>query len=158
MNLSPHFSLEELTVSQEAVRMGLDNTPDPMQVNNLREVATTLEQVRHVLGDRPIVVSSGFRSPQVNHLVGGSDNSAHLDGLAADFICPAFGTPIEVARAIVAAGIEFDQLIFEGTWVHLGLAGGALPRPRRQVLTAFFSPGRKTTYLSGLVTVNREPK
>lgn len=131
MNLSPHFTLEELTVSQAAARAGLDNTPPPEMVDALRRTAQLLEQVRALLG-KPILVSSGYRAPQVNRAVGGAANSAHMLGCAADFSCPAFGSPLEVAREIAQSDIVFDQLIHEfRAWVHIAWS----PQPRRMVLT-----------------------
>jgi len=133
MNLTPHFTLEELTFSQRAAREGIDNTPDAQALRNLERTAEMLEQVRALLGGAPVVVSSGYRSQVVNHLEGGSDTSAHMRGLAADFAAPRFGTPLEICRAIVRAGLMFDQLIHEyGRWVHIGLSETS---PRRQLLT-----------------------
>ncbi len=127
--LSEHFSLPELTFTQQR---GLDNTPTPEVVTALRETAAILEQVRAFLGGKPITVTSGYRSLAVNSAVGGVSNSAHVLGRAADFICPSFGTPLEVCRAIAGSNIAFDQLIHEfGAWVHIAWA----PGPRRQVLT-----------------------
>lgn len=121
MKLTDHFALEELTVSDTAARMGLDNTPPPAIVQNLHALAEKLEEVRRILG-HPIIVSSGFRSLAVNRVLGSKDTSAHVQGLACDFICPAFGTPIEVAEELAAHGVMFDQLIHEyGRWVHIGL-------------------------------------
>lgn len=147
--LSPNFSLSEFTVSQEGARAGLRNEPLAGHVANLKRVAGVLEQVRALLGDHRIIISSGFRSPAINALVKGALNSAHIQGLAADFICPQYGTPAEICQAIVDSPIVFDQLIQEGTWVHLGLAA-ANATPRREVLTAVFAAGRKTAYLKGL--------
>ena len=137
MNLSPHFTLEELTHSEIAVRKGIANTPDADTVENLKVLASSLERVRHVLGS-PIIVSSGYRSPKVNSTVGGSPTSSHLFGYAADFICPGFGTPREICEAIRASGIDYDQIIEEGTWVHFS----ADPRMRRIALQAKFSGGK----------------
>jgi zinc D-Ala-D-Ala carboxypeptidase len=121
MNLSEHFTLEELTASDTAARFGLDNTPSPSAVQNLHILAEKLEEVRRVLG-HPIIVSSGFRSPAVNRKIGSKDASAHVLGLAADFICPGFGSPLEVAEELAAHGVKVDQLIHEyGRWVHIGL-------------------------------------
>jgi zinc D-Ala-D-Ala carboxypeptidase len=122
MKISEHFTLEELTFSEVAARLGLDNTPSPIVITNLGLVAAVMERIRTLLGDRPIVVHSGYRSPQVNEAVGGVVTSAHCHGLAWDMICPAFGTPVEVALAILKSDIEYDQLIFEYGWVHVGLA------------------------------------
>lgn len=144
MNLSKHFTLAELTHSDMAARRGIDNTPTGHALENLKRLAATLEEIRQLLGV-PVVVSSGYRSPSVNKAVGGSTVSAHCDGLAADFIAPGFGTPQEVARAIRDSGIKFDQLIFEGTWVHVSVS----PKMRRQVLTAHFNGG-PATYTTGI--------
>lgn len=128
MKLSPHFTLEELTITQ--VR-SVSNDPSANIVSALTDTAMKMEAVRSVLGDKPILVSSGYRSPLVNRIVGGSPTSAHMAGRAVDFICPGFGTPLDVARAIVASDIKFDQIIEEGTWVHLSFDA----RMRRQVLS-----------------------
>lgn len=127
MNLSPHFTLEELTITQ--VR-GVDNTPPADVVEHLRATAFVLEMVRDLLG-APMIVSSGYRSWEVNEIVGGSLTSDHPYGWATDFICPAFGTPLDICRRIAENGIKFDQLIEEGTWVHLSIA----PAMRQEVLT-----------------------
>lgn len=144
MNLSPHFTLEELAFSQTAIRNGLDNFPSPVVQKNLKRVAETLEQVRTLVG-KPISVSSGYRSPVVNRAVGGASNSAHVLGLAADIHCSGV-TPKQLANAIKSSGIVFDQLIYEGTWVHIGLSDG---NPRQQVLTAIFDKGR-ASYVMGI--------
>jgi hypothetical protein len=147
MNLSEHFTLEELTASDIATRRGIGNTPGPLEQANLTRIAATLEQVRALLGV-PMHINSGYRSPTVNRAVGGSATSAHCDGRAADFIAPEYGTPQEVARAIRDSAIQFDQLIYEGTWVHIGIpADGA--QDRHQVLTAHFDGG-PATYTEGI--------
>src|SRR5271165_1645453 len=93
-----------------------------------------MEEVRTLLLRQPIVVHSGYRSAEVNRAVGGVETSAHCRGLACDFVCPAFGSPADVALVIVASAIEYDQLILEYGWVHIGLVQeGRLPR--RQALT-----------------------
>lgn len=125
--LSPHFSLEEMTITQ--VR-GADNTPPADIVANLRNTAQQMEDVRSMLG-KPITVNSAFRSKRVNELVGGAVNSAHMTGHAVDFICPAYGTPLEICRVLERSNLRFDQLIEEGTWVHISFA----PTMRRQILT-----------------------
>lgn len=147
MNLSTHFTLEELITSQWAVRNGVDNTPGPQELANLKRLAQALEVVRYTLG-APVVVTSGYRNQIVNRAVGGVSSSFHTLGLAADFICPGFGPPLAVAKKLM--GVEallFDQLIHEyGHWVHIGLAAEA-QTPRLQVLT-IFTPGK---YLAGLL-------
>lgn len=132
MNLSPHFTLNELTHSQTAARRGIDNRPPESVLANMRNILCPgLEQVRALLG-KPILISSGYRSQRLNVAVGGSVTSQHMLGLAADFTCPGFGTPLEVAHAIKQSGIEFDQLLYEfDSWVHISFA----KHPRLQVLT-----------------------
>jgi hypothetical protein len=126
--------LEEFSFSETAARLGLDNTPIPTVITNLDLVAAVMERIRTLLGDRPIVVRSGYRSVAVNKAVGGVATSAHCHGLACDFVCPTFGTPAEVALVILKSGIEYDQLILEYGWVHVGLAQeGSLSR--REALT-----------------------
>lgn len=147
--LSPHFSLHELTFSQTAVRLRLANTPGPEALANLYRTATMLEDVRALLGV-PVIVSSGYRAPAVNAAAKGAADSAHLLGLAADFIAPAFGTPLDICRRIQAAWQSFDQLIYEGGWVHLGLSPRGVA-PRREVLTAVFHSRGKPTYQKGLI-------
>lgn len=131
--LTDHFTLEELTDSQEAARRGIVNMPHKhsQEYKNLQHLANTMETVRKLLDDKPILVSSGYRNPQVNKLVGGSPNSVHMQGLACDFTCPGFGTPLEICKRLELdmATLRLDQLIHEfKTWVHLGLRHGAPPR------------------------------
>lgn len=117
MRLSEHFTLEELTVTQ--VR-DLDNSCPTELLVNLEKTAEFMEQIRSILG-RPIHVNSGYRSPLVNKIVGGSATSDHKNALACDFICPTFGPPLEVVKAIKRSGVKLDQCIYEGTWVHVGI-------------------------------------
>ena len=134
MNLTPHFTLEEMTFSETAARLGLDNTPGPAVTADLQLVAALMEKIRTLLGDKSIVVHSGYRSVEVNQAVGGVATSAHCHGLACDFVCSEFGAPAEVALAILKSSIEYDQLILEYGWVHVGLAqDGSLFR--REALT-----------------------
>jgi len=137
-----------MTVSQEAARRGLSNEPSYQAVDNLRVLCEELELVREMLGGRPIIVTSGYRSPALNAEVGGATNSAHMLGLAADFICPEFGDPVRVCNALLAArDIRFDQLIHEfGRWTHFSIVL-PLQRCRRQPLTIF---SRTEGYLAGI--------
>lgn len=145
MNLTSHFTLEELILSQTATRLGIDNTPDANALDNLHSLAAGLELVRAALGNRAISVSSGFRCIKLNGAIGSNNTSAHVLGWAADFVCPGFGTPLEVAKALAATTIKFDQVIYEGAWVHISVD----PRNRRELLTAHFKGG-KTTYTKGI--------
>lgn len=144
MNLSAHFSLEELVASQVATRQGISNAPPGKVIANLHRVADALEKVRQLVL-APIYVSSGYRSPALNQAVGGASNSAHVLGLAADFTAAGW-TPRALALKIAESDIEFDQLIYEGTWVHLGLSEASA---RRQLLTAVFKGGR-ASYQTGI--------
>jgi zinc D-Ala-D-Ala carboxypeptidase len=137
MNLTPHFSLEELIASQEAARGGIDNTPTAAVLEELQKTAESMERVRAILGDRGIIISSGYRSPALNAAIpNSSKTSAHMWGGACDFICPAYGSPLRICRELVnhADALQFDQLIMEWSWVHFGRAADGTP-PRKQVLT-----------------------
>jgi len=151
MNLTDHFTLEEMVISEVASRKGLDNTPSDAIVASLTRVAQFLEQVRSTAKtafgpDKVIVVTSGYRSPAVNEAVGGVSTSAHCFGLAADIHCP--GVPVlDLAKLIEQKLIGYDQLIHEfGAWVHVGLsvAGNS---PRHQSLTI---GGHPTSTRTGL--------
>ena len=145
MMLTPHFSLAELTFSATAQRRQIDNSPPPSVLRNLNQLAVGLEDVRAALDGLPIRINSGYRCPALNRIVGGARLSAHLDGWAADFVCPDFGSPLEIVRALAKSDITFDKLIQEVTWVHISFA----PEGRRQLLTAHFGVGG-TTYTAGV--------
>jgi zinc D-Ala-D-Ala carboxypeptidase len=133
MQLSPHFSLEQLVASDTAARCGIDNAPPAAVVENLRELARGLEQVRSLLG-HVLDISSGYRCPALNEAVGGAATSQHCEGRAVDFECPAYGSPAEVAQAIAGSDIAFDTLILEyGRWVHLSFS----PEARRRVMSIY---------------------
>ena len=146
MQLSQNFKLNEFTTSQTATRKGIDNTAPAPIVERLRMVANTLEQIRTLLGNHSIRISSGYRCIALNRAIGSGDSSAHTLGYAVDFTCLGFGTPKEVAKKIAESPIKFDQLIYEGTWVHLSVD----PRNRRDLLTAHFRGG-KVTYTKGIL-------
>jgi zinc D-Ala-D-Ala carboxypeptidase len=134
MRLSENFSLEELTASETAARKGIDNTPSEEVINNLKRLAAALQEVRALLNHRAILVSSGYRSPELNQAVGGSATSDHCKGFAADFICPSYGTPNDIVRAIAASDLSFKQVIREfDRWVHLSIPEEG-QEPRKQAL------------------------
>ena len=143
--MSVHFTLDELIFSQEAVRKNIDNTPSAEIKKNLEVLMNKLEEVRTLIG-KPITVSSGYRCKELNTLIGGAANSAHIQGLAADINCSGM-TPRDLALKIRDSHIEFDQLIYEGTWVHIGLSVKAF---RKQVRTAVFNKGKPTVYTTGI--------
>ena len=130
MQLTEHFSFEALIASDTAVRLGIDNRPPATLLPNLRALAEGLERVRAALGGRDLRINSGYRCLELNTRLGGAKKSRHMEGLAADILCPAFGSPLEVCRAIVAAGVQPDQVIHEfGKWCHVSFAApGSAPR------------------------------
>jgi zinc D-Ala-D-Ala carboxypeptidase len=134
--LTPNFTLSEFTDSQTAARRGMDNVPreGSQERRNLLRTAEVMEQVRIILGDKPILISSGYRAHKVNSAVGGSKHSAHMHGLAVDFTAPGAGTPLDICKTLEPHMRELgiDQLIWEfALWVHLGLRDP----PRHQALT-----------------------
>ena len=131
MNLTEHFTLEELTHTDHRE---FDNTPNADQINNLERVAELLEQVKKMLGGKPIMVNSAFRSLQVNAAVGSKPTSQHCLGCAADIRVPGM-TPDEVVKAIRASDLQYDQLIREfDSWTHISVPNEVRMTPRNQTL------------------------
>jgi len=131
MNLSEHFTLEELTHTDHRE---FDNTPNEAETSNLQRLALFLEEVKTLLEGRPIMVNSAFRSKQVNDAVGSKDSSQHRIGCAADIRVPGM-TPDEVVKAVIAAGIGYDQVIREfDRWTHISVPNTKDMTPRRQAL------------------------
>lgn len=145
--LTEHFSLEELIFSSTAERKGIDNTPTPNVADNLATLAKLLEQVRTLLGG-PLHIDSGYRCPELNQDVGGSKLSAHMFGRAADFVCAEYGSPMEIVTSLSTSNLVYDQIIQEGTWVHISIPEDG-KSPRQQILTAHFVDG-KATYTVGV--------
>lgn len=133
MNITPHFTLEELTVSETAERNGWDNTPGEAELANLKRLANLLEQVR-ALVNKPVMVNSAYRSKKVNDAVGSKDTSQHRLGCAADIRVPGM-TPDQVCRAVIASGIAYDQIIREfDRWTHISVPNTESTPPRKQAL------------------------
>ena len=131
MNLSEHFTLEELTATSHRE---FDNTPKASELANLMRLAALLEQVKTVLGGKPIMINSGFRSKQVNDSVGSKDTSQHRIGCAADIRVPGM-TPNEVVQALMKSDVGYDQLIREfDSWTHISVPNDSATAPRKQVL------------------------
>ena len=129
--LSVHFTLDELTHTDHRQ---FDNTPNASELANLIRLAGLLEDVKILLGGKPIIVNSAFRSKAVNDAVGSKDSSQHRIGCAADIRVPGV-TPDEVVRAVIASGIEYDQIIREfDRWTHISVPSVAGGNPRRQAL------------------------
>lgn len=138
MQLTPHFSLAELTVTKTK----LDNTPSKEVIEVLRTTAFYMEKVRELLGNVAITINSGYRSPDVNRAVGGTSNSSHTYGYAVDFT--AYGhTPLTISNILSKSNLKFDQLIYEKTWVHISFD----PRMRGNILTL----KGKGKYIKGIV-------
>lgn len=131
MKLSPHFSLEELTHSNTAARLNIDNTPTVEVIDNLTFLAKELENVRTLLSN-PMLINSGFRCYALNDFLGSKRTSSHTKGLAVDFISPSYGNPRSIVSAIVKSDINYDQVILEyDRWVHLSFHP---TKPRKQAL------------------------
>ena len=143
MNLSEHFTLEEATHSDTAIRQGIDNQPSTLQLENMKIAAAGLEQLRAITG--PLNINSWLRLPAVNVAVGGSKVSSHMDGWAIDVSSSKY-TPYQLCQEVKKAGIKFDQIIHEfGRWMHISFA----PEMRQQELTIFKPEGK---YKPGILT------
>jgi uncharacterized protein YcbK (DUF882 family) len=131
MNLTDHFTLEELTHTDHRQ---LDNTPNDAELENIKRLAEFLEDLKVVLGGKPIMVNSAFRSKAVNDAVGSKDTSQHRIGCAADIRVPAM-TPDQVVRAVIASGLGYDQVIREfDRWTHISIPNQEGGTPRKQAL------------------------
>ncbi|UOF81565.1 peptidase M15 [Bacteriophage sp.] len=131
MNLSEHFTLEELTHTDHRE---FDNTPNENELANLKRLAAFLEEVKTVLGGKPVMVNSAFRSKPVNDAVGSKDTSQHRIGCAADIRIPDM-TPDQVVQAVIASGIGYDQVIREfDRWTHISVPSHPEDKPRQQAL------------------------
>lgn len=129
--LSLHFTLEELTHTDHRQ---FDNTPNTDELANLVRLARFLEQVKTALDGKPVMINSAFRSKAVNDAVGSSDKSQHRIGCAADIRVPGM-TPDEVVKAVMAAGIGYDQIIREfDRWTHISIPNNPEDKPRQQAL------------------------
>lgn len=131
MNLTKHFTLEELTHTDHRE---LENIPNETEQANIQRLAEFLEAVKTVLGGKPIMVNSAFRSKAVNDAVGSKDTSQHRIGCAADIRVPGM-TPDEVVRAVIASDLPYDQVIREfDRWTHISITNVAGGAPRKQAL------------------------
>ena len=131
MNLTDHFTLEELTHTDHRE---LDNTPNDAELENIKRLAEFLEELKTVLGGKPIMVNSAFRCKQVNDAVGSKDSSQHRVGCAADIRVPGM-TPDQVVRAVVGSDLPFDQVIREfDRWTHISVPNTVDTAPRKQAL------------------------
>jgi hypothetical protein len=152
MNLSANFSLKELTKSDTATRLGIDNTPNQETIDNLKMLCEkVLQPVREHFG-KSVTVNSGYRSPESNAAVGGSKTSDHCKGMAADIEIA--GVPNAELAQWIMNNLDYTQLILEfytqgipdSGWVHVSYDPKNL---KKQELTAVKVAG-KTQYLQGL--------
>lgn len=133
MNLSPNFTLEEMTASETAARYHIDNTPPNEVLMNLRRLALFLEDVRKAVG-APLHINSAYRSPEANKKVGGKPTSQHCKGTAADIKVKGM-TPDQVVKAIIKAGLNYDQVIREfDSWTHVSISNTKDEKPRKMAL------------------------
>ena len=131
MNLTDHFTLEELTHTDHRQ---YDNDPNETELANIQRLAEFLESVKTILGGRPVMINSAFRSKQVNDAVGSKDTSQHRIGCAADIRVPGM-TPDEVVKAIIVSDLGYDQVIREfDRWTHLSIPNTPETAPRKQAL------------------------
>ena len=119
MNLSLHFTLAELTASNKARQLGIDNTAPPEIVPRLVRTAEMLERIRDTLGV-PVTVTSGYRGQAVNRAVGGVTSSDHTQGHAADIIAPGYGTPYDIAKTLA----PLVSVLGIGQIIQIGRASG----------------------------------
>jgi len=125
--MTPHFSLDEFTHSDIALRRGIDNRLPAELVPAATATLELLERIRSFLSERcgqevPMAISSGYRCPALNMIVGSASTSDHPRGDAADWTAPTFGTPFEICQALApqVGVLGIGQLIHEfGRWVHV---------------------------------------
>ena len=131
MNLSAHFTLEEITRSETAVRLGIDNSLPPEMLETWRAGCDTLEAIRTIV-NAPITISSGYRCPELNKRIAGSSVTSQHTGKWRGLYCCAFDiqSPAgndKLFHAVRLSNLDFDQLIWEygndtaPAWVHIGL-------------------------------------
>jgi hypothetical protein len=129
MNLSPHFTLAELTYTDHRQ---FDNTPTQIEISNLQRLAQFLEIVKATLGGKPVIITSGYRSKAVNDAVGSKDSSHHRLGLAADFRVPGMA-PDAVVRALLT--LPYEQIIREfDAWTHISIPRNGTPRKQALII------------------------
>ena len=137
LRLSPNFTLHEMMRSNTGERLNVDNRATANDINRLVILSQYMERIREIF-NRPIIVTSAFRSREINKLVGGAVNSDHLMGYAVDFKINSLST-VDICRSIYKSDLDYSQLIEEfGQWVHISIN----PANKRQNLKAFKRNGR----------------
>lgn len=147
-NLSPHFTYREATYSATARDRKIDNNPNPAQLEAMKYTAMKMEALRQILENRPLYITSWFRSFALNLAIGGAQSSQHSKGEAVDFKCPGFGSPMQICmRLLENKGIlKYDQLILEPTWVHVSF----VPHGARGNELTWRAPGH---YMPGITRI-----
>lgn len=145
IHLSTNFTLQEACISETASRLSIDNSIPSHLISTLEKTAIGMERVRAVLDNKPININSWYRSLLLNRALNSKDSSQHRTGEAVDFICPAYGCPVDIAKRLVDRhpNIRYDQLILEHTWIHISFNNN----PRGQVLS-LLSNGSYSTGLT----------
>lgn len=135
--ISPNFSFKETISSEKAREKGIDNSYPQSLLPVIKNTANGMERVRKVLNGNPIHIDSWFRCLELNRLLKSKDTSQHIKGEAVDFICPDFGTPLQICKALISEAdkIKWDQLILEHTWIHTSFCGNPTAVPRGNVLS-----------------------
>lgn len=142
MKISEYFTLEEFTRSAVATRRGLHNQPSAIILETLKHTAACMDRLVNLFG-QPLSVSSAYRAPAVNKAVGSGGYSQHLIGEAVDFTIK--GVNLRAAFDLLrTAGVPYDQLIYEGTWLHISFT--KTRSPRRSALVAIFQAGKRPSY------------
>jgi zinc D-Ala-D-Ala carboxypeptidase len=135
MDLSKHFTLEEFCHSQTAARLAIDNIPNDIQIQAMRNLCIAVLEPLRAHFNLPVVIDSGYRCPMLNSSIPNSSTSSqHMLGEAADIIIP--GITLTDIFNFIKDNLEFDQIIYEGTWVHVSYR---LVGNRKQALEATFS-------------------
>jgi zinc D-Ala-D-Ala carboxypeptidase len=155
ISLTEHFFLSEVTHSDTASRLKIDNSLPPELVGAVIKTAVGMEKVRASLGNLPISISSWYRCLALNAAVRSKPTSQHIKGEAVDFTCPSFGSPLQVCKHLMEFKdlIRWDQLILEHTWVHISWNSIPSSSQRGEVLSLLSTGG----YATGLTSANGEP-
>lgn len=138
MNLTTHFTLEELCYSRTAQKMSIPNTPDITQIQNLKYLAENILEPLRVYAKQPIHINSGFRTPALNNAIGGARNSQHMKGEAADIRIPDITKGKQLFNYI-RDNLNYDQLIWEHNkynnyWIHVSIKRNE--QNRKQVISS----------------------
>jgi hypothetical protein len=154
LKLSKNFSLAEAVRSDTAERLHIINKPLGTVLNTMIQTALYMEEVRNILGANPIHINSWYRCIELNRAIGSKDTSQHRVGEAVDFVCPNFGTPLDICKEIIKHKdtIPFDQLIIEHSWVHISFS--ILNRKPRNQVISLLNTGR---YAVGLTNAKGVP-